>query len=354
MPDIVNMKLSGVDPNPMRRLEHYPYSEDKLAALMRSIRTLGMWPGIMARRHGDRVQIAFGHHRIEAAKRTLGPDAAVAIIVDDLTDEQMLQYMGHENAEDYHADFMVMLETWEATEDWLIQRAKRSENAAPTAPDIARFLGWVRPHPQRDIDTMDSTAIACNEAAKLVHGKYIKREDLTGLSASAVHEICQGVLSLHKEIDANAALGYRTPAAADEEKLEAGKAGAATADDARKGRVAKNDLRSEVRGQAYRVAKRHKDTPLFETFAKTLIDQIFKVAVDDSIGSKLNDIVKDIRAGHVKMREDLETIARVASVCESAEKRFAEWRRKLVVAAVNKGRVAHPPRPALKRIEVRR
>ena len=36
------------------------------------------------------------------------------MVVRDLDDKQMLQFMGRENGEDYNADFLVMLEIWEA------------------------------------------------------------------------------------------------------------------------------------------------------------------------------------------------------------------------------------------------
>ena len=62
------------------------------------------------------------------------------LYVRDLTDKQMLEFMGRENLEDYNADFLCMLETWEAGSVFLAASA-----AKPTQPlDIARLLGWTR------------------------------------------------------------------------------------------------------------------------------------------------------------------------------------------------------------------
>jgi hypothetical protein len=72
-----------------------------------------------------RVQIAFGHHRIEAARQELGEGATVPIIIRDLTDKEMLEFMGRENLEDYNTNFTVMLESWEAARDFLAREPGR-------------------------------------------------------------------------------------------------------------------------------------------------------------------------------------------------------------------------------------
>ena len=96
-----------------RLLKTYPFNERKIETLCRSIKDVGLWEGVIARRKGNRFELAFGHHRREAARRS--KLKTIPVIVRDLSDEQMLQFMGRENAEDYNADFLVMLETWEAT-----------------------------------------------------------------------------------------------------------------------------------------------------------------------------------------------------------------------------------------------
>ena len=80
--------------NPHRNLAAYPFVERKIEALMRSFTDVGMWEGVIARPSGDTYEIAFGHHRVEAARR-VGVD--VPLIVRDLADEQMIQFMGREN-----------------------------------------------------------------------------------------------------------------------------------------------------------------------------------------------------------------------------------------------------------------
>jgi len=94
MTEIVQASIDNVDHNPFRLLQKYPFVERKVEALMRSIDDVGLWEGVIARKAGRGYQIAFGHHRIEAARRN--NMKRVPLIVRDLTDEQMLQFMGRD------------------------------------------------------------------------------------------------------------------------------------------------------------------------------------------------------------------------------------------------------------------
>ena len=117
MSKIKQIKISQIDPNPHRDIGTFPFSEKKLKTLEHSIDHIGLWEGVIARPAGDRYQLAFGHHRLEAAR--LSGMKSIPLIVKDLDDEKMLQYMGAENNEDYSADFVVMLETWFAAKKHL-------------------------------------------------------------------------------------------------------------------------------------------------------------------------------------------------------------------------------------------
>ncbi len=64
-------------------------------------------------------------------------------ILRDLDDEQMIQFMGRENMADYNADFLTMLETWDAAIEYVPSR-----DGKPYQPiEIANLLGWT--HPQQ-------------------------------------------------------------------------------------------------------------------------------------------------------------------------------------------------------------
>jgi ParB-like nuclease domain len=86
------VSLSSIEPNPFRDLNTYPYDKRKLEALERSIEHVGLWEGLIGRRAGHGYELAFGHHRLEAARsRKL---TTVPLIIRDLTDEEMVGFMG--------------------------------------------------------------------------------------------------------------------------------------------------------------------------------------------------------------------------------------------------------------------
>lgn len=93
MPDI---SLDLIDPNPFRDFELHPIDDVQVARLKASIDADGFWTSVVARLVGDRRQLAFGHHRIAAA-RAAGW-TTVPIEVRQLTDWQMVRMLASENA----------------------------------------------------------------------------------------------------------------------------------------------------------------------------------------------------------------------------------------------------------------
>lgn len=74
-------------------------SEEKVEALVRSYETIGFWDGsIQGRPHPEErgcVEIAFGHHRLEAARRK--GLKQIGIVVSDRSNDDMMRMMADEN-----------------------------------------------------------------------------------------------------------------------------------------------------------------------------------------------------------------------------------------------------------------
>lgn len=320
MPDeIVMVDLELIDANPFRLIEQYPYVERKIEALLRSYLDVGCWPGIIARYAGNRYQIAFGHHRVEAARRmALNP---IPIILRNLSDEQMLQFMGRENMEDYNADFLCMLETWEAAIRFHSSTVERK-----TQPlDIARLLGWITTSSNSSI-TFNNTARACAAAHSLIHGGYLTRDDLVDLSVKAAREIVERAQSRVEQLEVMAKKTKRPRKEIEEAKAHVGKAAATTASQYRRGEhgLGHKDLRGRVDVNAYRFAKDAKrQSPLFAAFGVALCGQIARIAYSDSIANKFQIIREAI--GEIEFEEDLEIVRRVAFECKEASGRLVKW-----------------------------
>jgi hypothetical protein len=91
-----NIPLELIQSNPFRDFDLHPIDREQVAKLQASINSDGFWASVVAREVDGRYQIAFGHHRIEAA-RGLGM-ADVPIEVRDLSDWQMVRMLASENA----------------------------------------------------------------------------------------------------------------------------------------------------------------------------------------------------------------------------------------------------------------
>ena len=205
MSDLQTIPVDFLDPNPHRRIYDYPFVPAKIEVLRRSIKDVGLWEGVIARPKGNRYEIAFGHHRIEAAKLELGEVADVTIVVRDLTNEEMLKFMGRENGEDYNADFMSLLETWEAAIEF-----RGSAAAAKSQPvEIAKLLGWLRTKKdnRKGRNTrpgMNVTAEACAEIHRLIASQYMGRSGFSGISVRLAHDVAAGVLKQLDQVDKHA------------------------------------------------------------------------------------------------------------------------------------------------------
>jgi len=111
---LVNIKLSEIKPNPNRDLKFNPYNEEKITALMASIGETGFWTNVIVRKSpdGKGYEQAYGHHRIEAARRSGIKEAD--FVVRDLDENMMLKMMELENQEDYRYCPLSLLESVKA------------------------------------------------------------------------------------------------------------------------------------------------------------------------------------------------------------------------------------------------
>ena len=113
--------------NPDRDFDRNPMDEEHIESLMSSIEQNDFWHGIIVRPHGDDYQMAFGHNRIEAAKR-LGIKE-VEVDVTDLTDAQMLQRLDAENCNQNGRSPAASLETVIAAKRHLDEWLQESDTA---------------------------------------------------------------------------------------------------------------------------------------------------------------------------------------------------------------------------------
>ena len=147
-------------PNPYRRMDRYVIDEAKIEALLQSYEQSGFWDGsIQGRRKNGLIQIAFGHHRVEAAKRKGIP--RIGVVVAERSNSDMLRMMADENRAEFKHDARVSVETIRAVVEAYARGeieleaieghgANQQKYSLPNGKQynlstIARFLGWTKP-----------------------------------------------------------------------------------------------------------------------------------------------------------------------------------------------------------------
>jgi len=103
------IKLTDIEDNPYRNQESYQYDQSKINSLKDSITDTSFWENLLARATKDgRVQLAYGHHRLQALKQLLGDGhtelESIKVNVrpeNQLTNERMLKIFAQENKDDW-------------------------------------------------------------------------------------------------------------------------------------------------------------------------------------------------------------------------------------------------------------
>jgi flagellar biosynthesis GTPase FlhF len=91
------VQLKKLKPNPLRDFTVDPIERTKVAELAQSIQEDGFWGGIVCRQINGDIEIAAGHHRVEAAIEA-GIKSADLFVAEDLDDAAMVRIYARENA----------------------------------------------------------------------------------------------------------------------------------------------------------------------------------------------------------------------------------------------------------------
>jgi len=95
----VEVKLNELKPNPYKKfIQRGELEEAAVNRIMESAERTSFWEQWVAREIDSGYELAFGHNRLEAARRVLGKDAKVSVQIEPYTDEQMYIALADENA----------------------------------------------------------------------------------------------------------------------------------------------------------------------------------------------------------------------------------------------------------------
>lgn len=208
------ISVSSLVANPFRELDDYPIDRDKVDALKESIEATGFWGTIVARKKGNKYEIAFGHHRMIALQE-MGIKRC-EIIVRDLSNEDMVQMMARENLEEWGTSAYIEAQTVESTIraygngeiklpdperiDSTTRYANKEKSIFPYSKmTVSRFLGWSNYNEKADKEQPNH---ACNVAFEMIDAfdaKVVTRKQLRGVKRDVAREIITKAMALKRE-----------------------------------------------------------------------------------------------------------------------------------------------------------
>ena len=147
----MKVKVKDVSPNPYRNIEHYPLNKDKIIALTQSIEKTGFWDNLVAREVNGKIEIAYGHHRIEALRLAegFGYDFEFELPIKEIDNGTMIQIMANENMQEWSHSIGVIDETVKVAKEYLRlisgkqPSSKQNHKDYISSNDISDFLGWI-------------------------------------------------------------------------------------------------------------------------------------------------------------------------------------------------------------------
>ena len=150
--ETVKVKLKDLKPNPFRNFELYPINQEKVKGLETSIKETGYWANILCRKKDGDIQIAYGHHRLEALRNIQPPDTKIDVIIQDISNERMIKIKGNENDEIYNCLPTAVDEQVKSVKEFLENNPDKAREVLSSegsevkrvrigAPMIAKFLG---------------------------------------------------------------------------------------------------------------------------------------------------------------------------------------------------------------------
>tara|TARA_R100001480_G_scaffold143674_1_gene141441 strand:- start:525 stop:1430 length:906 start_codon:yes stop_codon:yes gene_type:complete len=136
----MKIKLKQINKNPFRDLKKYPLDTDKVKKLEKSIQETDFWDNLLARSVDNQIQLAYGHHRLQALKNIYGDSFEIDINVKNIDDKTMFKIMVNEN-DSWYDSVSNIDEAAEKAID-IISKNQNKDKEKVTVKDLQSFLGW--------------------------------------------------------------------------------------------------------------------------------------------------------------------------------------------------------------------
>ena len=167
--------LNKIRDNPYRDKKRNPIDQDKVESIAESIdSTKSFWKGVYGREvEGGYVELAFGHHRLDAAR--LAGLAEIPIELEEFSDGDMLMWMARENVQ---GSMPIMMEAISGAVRALAEGKLEIEPLdLKTNADVIRYAPSFIPGKKPSSTTVVLHPYTLKTLVKALGGNYIKRSN---------------------------------------------------------------------------------------------------------------------------------------------------------------------------------
>lgn len=182
------VKLENIEKNPFRDLKTYPIREDKVLQLMESIRATTFWGGLVGREKDGKVQIAYGHHRLDALKKMFDPETEFSVMVENLSDSQMMKMMSRENADEWACPIAAIDDAVKAVRDHLNANRDAARELLSSSGDEVKRVRIGAPLIAEFMGKKEGTVQLSLERLSLIERGEVDREALYLMPSAAAAE----------------------------------------------------------------------------------------------------------------------------------------------------------------------
>ena len=184
--------LCGIKDNPYRDKKRNPIDKTRVQQLVESITTTDFWKGVYGRKKGYYVEIAFGHHRVDAAREAGLKEIPIEIM--DLSDSDMLMRMTRENL---RGELLVSLEAVSAAVKAFGTGTVQLERIDPsTRKDVIRYAPSFIPGKQIPDPSGGSRPYTADTLARFLGGIYLRPPLKTRESSGRAQDLIHAALGI--------------------------------------------------------------------------------------------------------------------------------------------------------------
>ena len=208
LPEIEMVPLNKIKDNPWRDKKRNPISPEKVEQIAESIISTGeFWIGVYGRKVvGGFVELAFGHHRADAAKAVDTGDVieaakhaglkSIPVAIREFTDGEMLMRMTRENL---RGELPVVLEAVSAAVRALGEGKIEVPAPERTNPENIRYAPSFVPGKKTTVTSESTVAYTATTLARFLGGIYLKPGGREGqVQASNSVTAALGILELEE------------------------------------------------------------------------------------------------------------------------------------------------------------